>query len=144
MWSNFPNIIEKQSEHEYFELFISEYIEKDLKTHDWIEIKVQKGHFYHIFYRDKDKSSKYFDKWLARRILFLRSIIERTSDNIEVYEWFNSQSKRNERIYTYVYKKMCVVLWQEEAGTFYIITAYQKNSNELERLRKNNQTKRVV
>ena len=145
MWWNFPNIIEFESEKEYFELFISEYIEKDLKTHDWIQIKVQEWHFYHIFYRDKDKPTKYFDKWLARRILHIRNIIEKKSENIEVYEWYNFKSKRNERNYIYVYWKICVFLWQEETSSeFFIITAYKKTNNDLERLRKNKNIKRIV
>ena len=144
MWWNFPNIIEFETEDEYLKLFISEYIEKDFKTHDWININIKTWHFFHIFYRDKDKPSKYFDKWLARRILQLRAIIERKSWNIEVYEWYNYKSKRNERNYIYVYWKICIFLWQENSWDFYIITAYQKNNKDLDKIRKSKQIKKIV
>jgi hypothetical protein len=144
MWWNFPNIIEFETEKEYEELFISEYIDKELKTHDWININLRIWHFYHIFYRDKKEPTKYFDKWLARRILQLRAIIENTSGNIEVYAWYNTRSKRNERNYIYVYWKICVFLWQESSGKFYIITAYKKTNAELNRLRKNKALKKIV
>lgn len=144
MWWNFPNIVEFETEKEYEELFISEYIEKEFKTHDWININLKVWHFYHIFYRDKDKPSKYFDKWLARRILQLKAIIENWSWNIEVYEWFNNRSKRNERNYIYVYWKICIFLWQEGNWDFFIITAYKKTNKDLERLRKSKQIKKIV
>jgi len=144
MWWNFPNIIEFETEDEYLKLFVSEYIEKDFKTHDWININIKIWHFYHIFYRDKNKPSKYFDKWLAKRILQLRAIIERKSWNIEVYEWYNFKSKRNERNYIYVYWKICVFLWQESNWDFYIITAYQKTNKDLDKIRKSKQIKKIV
>ncbi|MFK7780037.1 MAG: hypothetical protein QM490_02720 [Candidatus Gracilibacteria bacterium] len=144
MGGNFPNIVEFETEKEYEELFISEYIEKKFKTHDGININLKIGHFYHIFYRDKDKSTKYFDKWLARRIMQLKAIVENWSGNIEIYEGYNKRSNRHERNYIYVYGKICVFLGQETSGDFYIITAYQKNNKELERLRKNKHIKRIV
>lgn len=144
MWWNFPNIVEFETEEEYKALFISEYIAKEFKTHDWININLKVWHFYHIFYRDKNKPSKYFDKWLARRILQLKAIIENWSWNIEVYEWFNNRSKRNERNYIYVYWKICIFLWQEGNWDFFIITAYKKTNKDLERLRKSKQIKKIV
>lgn len=144
MWWNFPNIIEFETEKEYEELFISEYIEKEFKTHDWININLKIWHFHHIFYRDKDKPSKYFDKWLARRILQLKAIVENWSWSIEIYEWFNNRSRRNERNYIYVYWKICVFLWEESNWDFFIITAYKKTNKDLERLRKSKQIKRIV
>jgi hypothetical protein len=145
MGSNFPNLVEFESEDKYLELFISEYIEKKFTTHDWKNIRVQKGHFYHIFYRDKNKPTKYFDKWLARRILHIKSIIELSSQSIEIYEWFNIKSRRNERYYVYVYWKICIFLWEERISwDYYIITAYQKNNRDLDKLRKNKQIKRIV
>lgn len=144
MWWNFPNIIEFETEKEYEELFISEYIEKEFKTHDWININLKIWHFHHIFYRDKGKPSKYFDKWLARRILQLKAIVENWSWSIEIYEWFNNRSRRNERNYIYVYWKICVFLWEESNWDFFIITAYKKTNKDLERLRKSKQIKRIV
>ena len=47
--------------------------------------------------KDKNQPTKYFDKRLARRILQLRSIVENASWNIEVYSWYNTRSRRNER-----------------------------------------------
>lgn len=144
MWWTFPNLLELKSEQEYLDLFISEYIKKDFKTHDWININVKIGHFSHIFYRDKDKPSKYFDKYLAKRILQIKAIVERKSVNIEVYEWFNEKSKRNERNYIYVYWKICVFLWQEINWDFYIITAYQKNNKDLDKIRNSKKIKKIV
>lgn len=145
MGSNFPNLVEFESEDKYLELFISEYIEKKFTTHDWKNIRVQKWHFYHIFYRDKNKPTKYFDKWLARRILHIKAIIEFSCKSIEIYEWFNTKIRRNERYYVYVYWKICVFLWQEKTSwDYYIITAYQKTNKDLDKLRKNKQIKRIV
>lgn len=144
MWWKFPNLIEFETEQEYKELFISEYIEKEFKTHDWIIIKVQEWHFEHIFYRDKWTPNVYFDKWLARRILFLRPIVENVTWNIEIYDWPNFKSKRDERSYIYVYWKMCIFLWKMWNWNFFPITAYQKNNKELERIRKSKNIKRIV
>ncbi|NVP17561.1 hypothetical protein HUU51_02480 [Candidatus Gracilibacteria bacterium] len=144
MGGKFPNLIEFETEQEYKELFISEYIEKEFKTHDGIIIKVQEGHFEHIFYRDKGTPNVYFDKWLARRILFLRPIVENVTGNIEIYDGPNFKSKRDERSYIYVYGKICIFLGKMGNGNFFPITAYQKNNKELERIRKSKNIKRIV
>lgn len=143
MWWIFPNIVEFETEKEYEELFISEYIEKDFKTHDWINIKLQIWNFYHIFYRWKWTENKFFDKWLARRILHLRTIIENTNWNIEIYEQFNKRKKRTERNYIYVYWKICVFLWEDENWDFFIITAYKKTNKDLEKIRKSPNVKKI-
>lgn len=143
MWWNFPNLVEFESEQEYLDLFISEYIEKDFKTHDWINIKLQIWNFYHIFYRWKWTDKKCFDKWLARRILWLRVIIENEKWKIEIYEQFNDKKKRKERNYIYVYWKTCIFLWEDKNGDFYVITAYQKNNKDLDKIRNSPNVKRI-
>lgn len=143
MWWNFPNIIEFESEKEYLDLFISEYIKKEFITHDWIKINIKEWHFYHIFYRDKCKTTKYFDKRLAKRILQIKYIVESNNWNVEIYEQFNNTKKRIERNYIYVYWKICVFLWQETNWNFYIITAYQKTNKDLEIMRKSKNIKRL-
>ncbi len=143
MWWNFPNIIEFETEKEYLDLFISEYIEKDFKTHDWIKIKLQVWNFYHIFYRWKWTDNVFFDKWLARRILWLRTMIENKKWNIEIYEQFNNKKNRKERNYIYVYWKICVFLWEDKNRDFYIITAYRKTIKKLEVIRKSPNVKKM-
>lgn len=130
---------------EYLKKFKEEFIDIPLYTHDKVIVIVNEGNFHHIFYRNKGMPTKYFDKRLANRMLYIKAIIELKYSHIEVYENTNTKNWRLERSYLYIHEKICVFLLRDiKNKCFYLITAYRKNNNELQKLRGSKYMKRIV
>ena len=136
MSKNLSNLVILKTENEYRDLYKREFLDVEIYTHDGKIIEFKSGHFDHIFYRNK-KTCPQFDRSLAQKMLQLKDIIEFQVSSIEIYENYNFESKRNERVYVYVYGKRCIFLWvNDKNGNYFPITAYRKNTNDLEKFRK--------
>lgn len=143
MGKNLSNLIFCKTEQEYRAIYIREFLQKQVLTHDGKVIEFKYGHFDHIFYRNK-KVAPSFDKPMAQRIMQLKDILVCAVSDIEVYENYNPQSARDERSYIYVFGKIVVILWIDPgSGKFYPITAYKKNNRELADMRKSKNIVRV-
>lgn len=113
---------------DYKALYIKEFIEDWITTHDWWPVIFKEGHFNHMFFRNKNAKPK-FDKKIANDMLLIKDIITGSIDKVEIYEGFNNKQKRKEREYIYIYNWLYIVLMfdKKTGDTLSPITAYHKS-----------------